>query len=53
MTGKVYMEYGTTPNLAYYNVSTHKFDDQLIQALPGIHALSGCDSTSCLTGKGR
>ena len=53
LTGKIYMEYGTAPNLAYYDNSLHIFDAQLVQALPGIHALSGCDSTSCFIGKGR
>ena len=36
LTGKIYMEYGTAPNLAYYNISLHTFDAQLVQALPGI-----------------
>ena len=53
LTGKIYMEYGTAPNLAYYDISLHTFDVQLVQALPGIHALSGCNSTSCFIGKGQ
>ena len=53
LTGKIYMKYGTDPNLAYYDISLHTSDAQLVQALPGIHALSGCDSTSCFIGKGR
>ena len=52
LTGKIYMEYGTAPNLAYYDISLHTFNAQLVQALPGIHALSGGDSTSCFIGKG-
>ena len=53
LTGKMYMEYGTAPNLAYYDISLHTFDVQLVQALPGIHALSGCNSASCFIGKGQ
>ena len=53
MTGKIYMEYETAPNLAYYDISLHTFDAQLVQALAGIHALSGFDSTSCFIGKGQ
>ena len=53
LTGKIYMQYGTAPNLAYYNISLHTFDAQLVQALPEIHALSGCDFTSCFIGKSR
>ena len=53
LTGKIYMEYGTAPNLAYCDISLHTFDAQLVQALPGIDAVSGCDSTSCFIGKGR
>ena len=53
LTGKIYMEYGTAPNLAYYDISLHTFDAQLVQALPGTNALSGCDSTSCFIEKGR
>ena len=47
------MEYGTAPNLAYYDISLHTFDAQLVQAFAGIHALSVCDSTSCFIGKGQ
>ena len=47
------MEYGTAPNLAYYDISLHTFDAQLVQALLGTNALSGCDSTSCFIEKGR
>ena len=53
MNGKIYMEYGTAPNLTNLHISLRKFDDQLVRALPGIHAVSGCDSTSCFTENGR
>ena len=53
MNGKIYMEYETAPNLTNLHISLRKFDDQLVRALPGIHAVSGCDSTSCFTENGR
>ena len=53
LTGKIFMEYVTAPNLAYYDISLHTFDAQLVQAFAGIHALSVCDSTSCFIGKGQ
>ena len=53
LIGKIYTEYGTAPNTAYCDISLHKFDAQLARALPGIHALSGRDYTSCFTGKGQ
>ena len=53
LTGKIYMQFGTAPNLAYYDISLHTFDAQLVQALPEIHAFSGCDFISCFIGKSR
>jgi len=31
----------------------HTFDDQLVNSLPGIHAMSRFDSTSSFKGKGK
>ena len=53
LTGKIYMQFGTAPNLSYYNISLHTFDARLVQALPEIHAFSGCDFTSYFIGKSR
>ena len=34
------------------NLPEHLLDRSLVQALPSLHAFSGCDTTSCFKGKG-
>ena len=33
--------------------STSKFDSSLLEALPGLHALAGCDYTASFMNKGK
>ena len=53
LDGSVYLEYETSTKTQKYNISSHSLDEPLVKSLPGIHSLSGCDSTSCFTGKGK
>ena len=34
-------------------MSSHTIEPKVVVALPGTHAISGCDSTSCFDGKGK
>ena len=44
---EIYLDYGTSAELAIFNVSGNSLEKEMVNALPGIHAISGCDSTSC------
>ena len=52
LDGKIFLEYGTATNVQKFDISSNSLNESLVKALPGIHALSGCDSTSCFSGKG-
>lgn len=53
LDGKIYLEFGTSTRIQLFDILANTMDDRLIHSLPGIHALSGCDSTSCFEGKGK
>ena len=53
LNGTIFLEYGTSTKVQIYDMSRHSIDESLVRALLGIHALSGCDSTSCFDGKGK
>ena len=44
---------GTGSKTKIYDISSNSIDYRLQQALPSLHALSGCDSTSCFSGIGK
>ena len=48
---EIYLEYGTSAELTIFNVSGNSLEKEMVNALPGIHAISGCDSASCFHGK--
>ena len=47
------LEIGTGPNLKIIDISTHDLPVDVTDALPGLHAISGCDTTSCFIGIGK
>ena len=49
---KIYLQYGTSSANTLYDLSENPLDRNIVQALPGLHAFSGCDTTSCFEGKG-
>ena len=51
LNGKIYLQYGTLSATTLYNLSENSLDRSLVQALPGLHGFSGCDTTSCFEGK--
>ena len=52
LNGKIYLQYGTSSANTLYDLSENPLDRNIVQALPGLHAFSGCDTTSCFEGKG-
>jgi len=50
---KLYLEMGTSSKLKIYDVSSNSIEDNIILVLPAVHALCGCDSTSCFNGMGK
>ena len=55
ITPKVWMDVGLSSNNTrrYINISqlTHKLDSNVLKALPGIHAFTGCDYTASFLNK--
>lgn len=49
---ETYLEDGTSTELAMFNVSGNTLEKEIVNVLPGIHAISGWDWTSCFHGKG-
>ena len=43
----------TIKKTVIFNIATNTVDKDLKDALPGLHALTGCDSTSCFSGQGK
>ena len=56
LNGKIYLQYGTSSATSsehhQYELSENSLDKSLVQALPGLRAFSGCDTTRCFEGKG-
>ena len=48
----IYLQYGTSTRTQIYNMSSHTIKPKVAAALPGMHAIRSCDSTSCFEGKG-
>ena len=50
----MFLEYGTGPKAQIFDISSYKPTfENMPKALPGLHALSGCDSTSGFNGIGK
>ena len=47
------LEYGTSKRTVIFDIVTNTVDKNVRDALPGLHALTGCDSTSCFSGQGK
>ena len=43
LNGKIYLQYGTSSAMTLYDLPKNLLDRSLVQALPGLHAFSGCD----------
>ena len=52
LTGKIYLQYGASSAATLFDLSENSLNRSLAQSLPGLHAFSGCDTTSCFEGKG-
>jgi len=49
----IYLQMGTGTKEKTFEVFSSDLSDDVLKALPSIHALSGCDSTSALVGVGK
>ena len=49
---KIYLHYGASSAMTLYDLSENLLDRSFAQALPGLHAFSGSNTTSCFEGKG-
>ena len=49
----VFVRVGTKSNTRILNISSSDIPTEIKEALPGLHALTGCDSTSSFYGKGK
>ena len=49
----IYLEMGTGSRTKIFNIASNTIPDTVKKALPALHALSGCDSTSCFNGLGK
>ena len=47
------LEIGTGPNLKIIDISTYYLPVDITDALPGLHAIFGCGTTSCFIGIGK
>ena len=47
------LECGTRKKTVIFDIATNTVDKDLTDALPGLHALTSCDSTSCFPGQGK
>ena len=47
------LEYGTSKKITIFDVASNTVDEDLKEALPGLHPLTGSDSTSCFSGQGK
>ena len=53
MTAPLYIKIGTGKNERILNVTLADFGENMSGVLPGLHAFSGCDSTSAFNGIGK
>ena len=49
----IYLEMDTGSKVKIFDISSSTIDQRVKQVLPSVHALSGCDSTSCFNGIGK
>lgn len=49
----IYLEMGTGTKTKLFDIKNNEIDDDLQEVLPSLHALTGCDSTSCFNGVGK
>ena len=49
----MYIQMGSGTKRELFHVTSHNLDESIIMALPGVQALSGCDSTSAVCGIGK
>ena len=49
----VYLQLGSGGSIRYLDINENEIEDDVKRALPGLHAFTGCDSTSCFVGKGK
>ena len=49
----IYLEFGTGRKTSLFDIASNDVDDDLKEVLPALHALTGCDSTSCFSGQGK
>ena len=52
LNAKIYLQYGTSLATTLYDLSENLLNRSLVQALPCLHAFSGCDTANCFEGKG-
>ena len=45
------LEYGTSKKTVIFDIAANTVDKDFRDILPGLHALTGCDSTSCFFGQ--
>ena len=55
IAGRMYILAGTSKRSRYVDVRAiaEELDNEICDALPGLHTFTGCDSTSAFVGKGR
>ena len=49
----IHLEMGTGTKTKLFDIKNNEIDDDLQEILPSLHALTGCDSTSCFNGIGK
>ena len=47
------LDYGTGTKTSIFDIESNTLDDDLKDALPGLNAFTGCNSTSCFSGQGK
>lgn len=53
INANIYLDIGTGLKRSIYDISNHQLSPEICDALPGLHALTGCDSTSSFNGLGK
>ena len=53
ITCNMFLEFGTGNRRVIYDISKHFIEQEICDALPGIHAVTGCDTTSCFNSIGK
>ena len=44
----IYLQMGTGAKVVVYDITSHTFEHDICEALPGLHYFSGCDTTSSM-----